>query len=242
MFRCTTSPREPSFPTTLQGLNMVFSTAGQPVDVNTGAPFSYYHDKNDRITDLHKEAFHTAISGEMKLKLAEYGVKEHYITARNQLLIEKPAEKHVPVLMSEVSTVQTSRDIIIIVGESSQECGALAWRLVREPEGLKRGTVVGLVDAVADCEAVETPAVVVLNPGQLIYSYKDNCAKTLVGWRDSPRVGHGYAPEIDEENKMEGKCFHLFLIILSKLTPSAHQAIRLPASTPTASWTASSSG
>lgn len=109
--------------------------------------------------------------------------------------------------MSQVSTLRTARDIIVVVGESGQDCGVFAWRLVRD--SIKRGTALGFMEGVKEefeGKEDETPGVVFLNPGQLYYSYRDNVAKTLVSWNDGPRARseQEYADTIDEENLMEG--------------------------------------
>lgn len=87
----------------------------------------------------------------------------------------------------------------------------LAWRLVREKEGLKRGTAVGLAGAVKEMKKGEgedaPPAVVILNPGQLFYSHREKGAKTLVSWNDGARNSktQDYPDAIDEENQVEGE-------------------------------------
>lgn len=208
MFRCTVPPAETSFPTTLPGLNMAINTAGQPVDAATGAPFAFFHSRDARVNDIRKEAFNTAMRAEMKLKLGDFGIMEHYITAGNSLQATKPQGKHVPVLMTPVSKVQSARDVIVVVGESGQDCGVFAWRLVRED--IKRGTAVGLAAAVKEKSGgeEEVPAMIILNPGQLFYSYRGEVAKTLVSWNDGPREDgvQEFPDKIDDEvNQLEGK-------------------------------------
>jgi hypothetical protein len=216
MFRNMTVASEARFPLTLSGLNMAFNDDGMPVDATTGAPFAYYHTPDDRVNDIRKEAFHTAIRTEMKHRLAKSGVTEHYITENSSVLAtDKPKDKHVAVLMNEVSTVQAARDVIIIVGESHQDCGLFAWRLVREKKGLERGTAVGLVEAVkAYGESYKAgeggqkdkpPAMIFLNPGQLFYSYKHKVAQTLVSWNDGRRGENEFPPPIQPENQLQGE-------------------------------------
>lgn len=149
----------------------------------------------------------------MKRALAEFSITEHYITAKDVLVAEKPLGKHVPVLMTDVSTLKAARDVIVVVGESGQDCGVFAWRLVREKEGLKRGTAVGVASAVREygekeLKGKEVPAMIFLNPGQLLYSYRENCAKTLMSWNDAARRDkmQAFPDVIDQENKLEGEC------------------------------------
>lgn len=151
---------------------------------------------------------------EMKRTLAEeFGISEHFIIANDTAAVvtEKPTTRHIPVLMSDGKTLRRSRDVIVVVGESGQDCGVLAWRLVRGKEGLRRGTVVGVAEGVKEYALEqgldEVPAMIVLNPGQRYYSYRDNCAKTLVSWNDGVREDamQEFPAEIDEVNLLEGE-------------------------------------
>jgi hypothetical protein len=80
-----------------------------------------------------------------------------------------PTQPHVPILTSP--DLPTKSRVVLLFGESCQSLGVLAHRVIGGRGGINRGSVVGLVDALAKQQSSATdmspPGVVIANPGEL---------------------------------------------------------------------------
>jgi hypothetical protein len=123
--------------------------------------------------------------------------------------------------------LKTRKRIIVIINDAIQDIGILAYRQLQRELGLNGATVVSVVkelirrSVTSEFEADhtdrfkdgwglkddrETPALVVLNTGQLLYSHKHNKAMTLRSWSAMPRksIAHNMINIHEEENCVEG--------------------------------------
>jgi hypothetical protein len=108
-----------------------------------------------------------------------------------------------------------------------QDLGILAYRQLQRELGINGGSVVNFVKEMIKRSATDndaeknadifkdgyvlqdkttTPALIVLNTGQLLYSHKYNRAMTLRSWSAMPRksVSHDMVRIHDEENRVPG--------------------------------------
>jgi hypothetical protein len=139
----------------------------------------------------------------------------------------KPTGPHVPILAPEPDILKTRKRIIVIVNDAIQDLGILAYRQLQRELGINGATTVNLVkelikrsstgdaaskygdifdDGVGIKNVKDTPALVVLNTGQLLYSHKDNKAMTLRSWSAMPRrsIAHDMIKIHEEENRVPG--------------------------------------
>jgi hypothetical protein len=112
----------------------------------------------------------------------------------------KPEGPHIPILAPLPGILKTRKRIIVVVNDAMQDLGILAYRHMQRDLGLNGGSVVNFVkeivkrSATGDATAkygdifedgfrledeADTPALVVLNTGQLLYSHKYNKAMTM---------------------------------------------------------------
>lgn len=77
-------------------------------------------------------------------------------------------EPHVPVLATD--DVATNERVLLFVGETAQDLGILAHRVVGGGGGIEQGSLVGMVRAVRAARGgARPPAVLVANPGELFW-------------------------------------------------------------------------
>jgi hypothetical protein len=132
----------------------------------------------------------------------------------------------VPILAPAPEILKTRKRIIVIVNDTIQDIGILAYRQLQRDLGLNAATVVDLVkrlikrsatgDAAEKYQRIfkdsfklenhdDTPALVVLNTGQLLYSHKHNKALTMRSWSALPRKSMAHdMVKIHEENRVPG--------------------------------------
>ncbi|EME86802.1 uncharacterized protein MYCFIDRAFT_77379 [Pseudocercospora fijiensis CIRAD86] len=213
MFRAERPPPEPEYEADLEKLGFRLNEKYQFVE--TGAVFDYYHTDNDRANELRKEAFHTAARAKIAEVLSErHGIQELYLTG-GTYHHERPQEPHVSILCTKVSELKKKHDIVVVIGEAKEDPGIWGWRVAGKEGGIESGSVVGLAARLQsfgqcmrdddfedereepevranqvgeDCERDPTPGLIVLNPGQLVYSHDMNKNMTLTSWSNRRRA------------------------------------------------------
>jgi hypothetical protein len=139
----------------------------------------------------------------------------------------KPTGPHVPILAPSPEILKTRKRIIVLVNDAIQDLGILAYRQLQRELGLNGASIVNFVKELVrrsatgddaakyqnifddgfgleDCD--DTPALVVLNTAQLLYSHKHNKALTMRSWSAMPRksIAHDMIRIHDEENRIPG--------------------------------------
>jgi hypothetical protein len=165
---------------------------------------------------------------ETQKRLSALGINPIYLP---EFTTTKPNGPHVPILAPSPEVLKTRKRIIVVVNDAIQDLGILAYRQMQRELGLNGGSVVNFVKTLimrsAAGEATgaaadkyeniyedgfqleddsDTPALVVLNTGQLLYSHKFNKAMTIRSWSAMPRrsVAHDMIRIHDAENRVEG--------------------------------------
>jgi hypothetical protein len=117
--------------------------------------------------------------------------------------------------------------VIVLINDSIQDLGILAYRQMQRELGLNGASVVNFVkelvkrspnedvakkyreifeDRFELHDNADTPALVVMNTGQLLYSHKQNKAMTLRSWSALPRksIAHDMVKIHNVENRIQG--------------------------------------
>ncbi|KAL5114921.1 hypothetical protein ACEQ8H_007168 [Pleosporales sp. CAS-2024a] len=186
--------------------------------------YVFHSTSNDRVNETMREAMHECSREETMKRLSVLGINRFYLPA---FTTTKPVGPHVPILMPAPEILKNRKRIIVIVNDSTKDLGVLAYRHMHRELGLNGGSVVNFVkevikrsvtgDAAAKYKDMakdgfglenhhDTPALIVMNTGQLLYSHKYNKAMTMHSWSAMPRksVAHGMIRIHDEENRVQG--------------------------------------
>ncbi|SMQ56126.1 unnamed protein product [Zymoseptoria tritici ST99CH_3D7] len=216
MFKANTlsASAKSNFPADLAALGFHFTADGTLRNIETGKPFDFHHTNDERTNQMRKEAVQQAVREHvLQVLRAKYNIHEYYLTPENEVLKDKPESAHVPILMTEVSEIVNRRDVIVYVGEETQEMGIWAWRMLRDEGFLSKGTAIGLAEEAAgwgttlksfgetehadyagfqiqveEVKGDPTPGLMILNPAELCYSPSLNKAMTLVAWNHRPAL------------------------------------------------------
>lgn len=133
---------------------------------------------------------------------------------------------HVAIYCTPLEELKKKHRVIVVINDEEQELGVFAYRLIfaanqHEDEdkdeekhenegGINAGSVAGFVASVVErCGAAgeeEVPGIVVLNPGELLYSHGQNRTVTRRAWWALPRPSMLHpATRVDERyNTIEG--------------------------------------
>jgi hypothetical protein len=93
-------------------------------------------------------------------------------------------DPHVPILTSP--HLSTAKRIIVYFGESVQDLGVLAYRIVGQ-ENIAAGSALNFVHDVQSREGSGNTAIVIANPGQLLWSRRGQRALTMASWNGQQR-------------------------------------------------------
>ena len=103
---------------------------------------------------------------------------------------------HVPILTS--SNLSTAKRIILYIGESSQDLGVFAYRIIGQ-ESIASGSAIDFVQGIQSCP--DQPGLIIANPGQLIWHRRGKQSMTYPTWYALPRKNAVSGPMRLDETK-----------------------------------------
>ncbi|CAN9182392.1 unnamed protein product [Alternaria alternata] len=211
---------DPPFPANLKELGFFINSSGDIRMINAPEkPYVYHATNNDRVNEVRP-----CQRKEVEQRLSYLGLNCIHLP---DFAMAKPNGPHVPILAPLPEVLKTRKRIIVLVNDTMQDLGILAYRQLQRELGINGGSVVNFVkemikrssvdnDAEKDAsifrdsyvleDKATTPALIVLNTGQLLYSHKYDQAMTLRSWSAMPRksVAHDMIRIHDEENRVPG--------------------------------------
>src|SRR5262249_49270527 len=96
----------------------------------------------------------------------------------------------VPIYATPPDILKTKRRILIVVNNSDSDLGVWSYRIIHGEGSITSGTCISLVEEIkrrADGHPDLEPAILIVNPGELIYSHRENVAMTHTTWLSQPR-------------------------------------------------------
>lgn len=91
-----------------------------------------------------------------------------------------PADSpHVPIFVS--ANIRTAARVVVLFGESAQDLGIVAHRVIGGPGGVAKGSVLSVVQAIQAADPWGRVGVVIANPGQLWWWPEGKKGLTLSG-------------------------------------------------------------
>lgn len=160
-------------------------------------------------------------------RVSKLGIRQLYLP---QFSTTKPNGPHIPILTPPLETLKARKRIIVVINDTVQDLGILAYRQLQRELGVNGGSVVNFAKEMIKRSAVtndteksdistsifhdgagamddsEIPGLIVMNTGQLLYSHKYKRAMTIRSWYALPRksIAHDHIRIHDQENYVEG--------------------------------------
>ncbi|OAL57092.1 hypothetical protein IQ07DRAFT_652273 [Pyrenochaeta sp. DS3sAY3a] len=209
MFRCVEGalPPDPIFKANLKDLGFFVNNGGCIRMIEAPEQrYKYYCTNSERVNEVFAEAFQTNINSacqreEAEKRLSALGLSRIYLPSFSTT---KPDGPHVPILAPAPSILKTRKRVIVLINNDTQDLGILSYGQLQGDLGVNGGSVVNFVKEIitnsvpdkyknifADGEGVkddeDVPALIVMNPGQLLYSHKLNRAMSMKSWTAMPR-------------------------------------------------------
>ncbi|KAK4189756.1 Arb2 domain-containing protein [Podospora australis] len=146
--------------------------------------FKYFLTKNHRWNDRQRFCFNEAIGKVIRTRLSAEGLSTIRLP-----LGTPPNEPHVPISMSADLPAHATR-VVLFFGETSQEFGVLAHRVLGGPGGINKGSAVSLVQALqtqpSSSDDDTPPGIIIANPGELYWWPEGRRGLTPVGRHNIP--------------------------------------------------------
>ncbi|KAG9187889.1 hypothetical protein G6011_05760 [Alternaria panax] len=211
---------DPSFPADLEKLGFFINSLGDIRMINAPEmPYIYHATNNERVNEVRP-----CQRKEVEKRLSYLGLNCIHLPA---FAMTKPNGPHVPILAPPPEVLKTRKRIIVLVNDTMQDLGILAYRQLQRELGINGGSVVNFAKDIIKRSATDTnaekdasifkdgyvlgdttttPALIVLNTGQLLYSHKYDQAMTLRSWSAMPRksVAHDMVRIHEDENRVPG--------------------------------------
>ncbi|PSN70334.1 hypothetical protein BS50DRAFT_662530 [Corynespora cassiicola Philippines] len=223
MFRRVESTLEPDakYPADLKELGYFVNDEGKIKMIEAPEKdYVFHHTNNERHNEMRREAMQICQRAEVARRLSALGLDKLYLPT---LSTTKPNGPHVPILAPPVEVLKTRKRVIVIINDTLQDLGILAYRSLQRGLGLNGGSVVNFTKEMinhsrephhglnlfqdgAGIDDKDAPGLIVMNNGQLLYSHKYNQTLSLRGWSALPRKSmvHDQVKVHQVENRVEG--------------------------------------
>ena len=149
-------PQDPDYPADLAKLGYEVNKEKQIVSISPEQHFfTFFHTSSVRANEIRKEAMHESVRGLVMMELADLGVVQVYLGGDKGKEIlgvgaeGKLKEKHLPILATKLEELKGKRDVVVVIGEPTEDLGIWAWRHLMTDGGIEGGSAVGLVKKLA---------------------------------------------------------------------------------------------
>ncbi|KAG0650407.1 hypothetical protein D0Z07_3475 [Hyphodiscus hymeniophilus] len=202
-------PKDPIYPTTLEGLGYALCFLPLHVSLTTNsyfvneqdeirnkenhkAYFKYFLTKNERYNIMQREAMNEAIRNIISERLTSLGLTK----IRLPLNVEENSP-NVPIFIS--SDLKTKKRVLILFYEQNQDLGVFAHRIIGGQGGINVGSAIDMVKYIQHLP--NSPGIILANIGQLLWCRRGRKAVTQTSWMALPQKSAVELPyRIDIEN------------------------------------------
>ncbi|KAI0449469.1 Arb2 domain-containing protein [Xylaria acuta] len=162
-------PADPTFPSDMKSLGYFINKDDEVRSIeNENNYFKYFISRNMRVCDRQRFAMNQAIQDEIHKRLTDLGLNKLFLPAGTT---SAPSSPSAPIFVS-ADLAKKSR-VVIIFGETHQDLGVLAHRVLGGKGGIEKGSLLSAVKVLLQqrCSPADpaTPGVILANMGELIW-------------------------------------------------------------------------
>ncbi|KAI1296461.1 Arb2 domain-containing protein [Xylaria venustula] len=216
-------PSEAEFPSDLKGLGYFVNKDDEVRSIeNEDNYFKFFIDRNLRVCERQRFAMHQAIQAVIHERLVALGLGSLSLP----LDIDSSSDPSVPIFTSP--NVQGKSRVVIIFGETHQDLGVLAHRVLGGPGGIDKGSLVSVARALLQQRASSTdpspPGIILANMGELIWWPKGRRTLSKIAFdaapmRSAAHLGNYLDPERNRVRDNESPEAHV-KYIFEKVVPT----------------------
>ncbi|KAK8073784.1 hypothetical protein PG994_004683 [Apiospora phragmitis] len=196
-------PKDPEYPSDLKELGYFVNEKDEIRSIeNPDNYFNFFLTKNARHNERQRYAMNAACEKEVHSRLKALGLEMVLLP----LGITSSSEPYVPIFAS--ADLKAKSRVVLIFGESSQDLGILAHRVLGGSGGVDRGSLLSIVRGLqqqkSGPEDDSAPGIIIANLAQLIWSPELERALSQVAAEAAPMPSavHGGMLVTDEKNRV----------------------------------------
>ncbi|KAI5303644.1 40S ribosomal protein mrp2, mitochondrial, partial [Ascosphaera pollenicola] len=172
-------PEDPKFPSDLKDLGYHINEKDELRSIeNPEEPFRYKVNVNDRYNEVRKEAFNACTRETVLSRLQGLDLQKLRLPIGNTELMP-----HVPILITP--SIFTSKRVIVVFGEPTQDLGIWAYRTIGG-QTINAGSAVNFTKEVLK-DGKDASGLIIANLGQLVWYCRGRRAVSLATWEALPR-------------------------------------------------------
>ncbi|KAI1140783.1 Arb2 domain-containing protein [Hypoxylon sp. FL0543] len=161
-------PADPQFPSDLTELGYFVNKDDEVRAIeNPDNYFKFFLSRNPRWNERQRFGMNQALQKIIWERLENLGLKKELVP----LGTTDPSKPHVPIFVSKDIAAKTR--VVVIFGETTQDLGALAHRVIGGPGGINKGSMVSIVSELLKQRSSPSdpspPGVILANMGELIW-------------------------------------------------------------------------
>ncbi|KAI1379728.1 Arb2 domain-containing protein [Hypoxylon crocopeplum] len=178
-------PADPDFPVDLKKLGYFINEVDEVRSIeNPNNYFKYFISRNPRWNDRQRFAFNHALQEVIWERLEKLGMKKVLLPLNTM----DETQPHVPIFVSRDIVLKTR--VVVIFGESMQDLGVLAHRVLGGPGGVDTGSMVSIVAALQAQQSSATdskpPGIILANMGELCWWPAGHRTLSRIAFDDTP--------------------------------------------------------
>ncbi|KAI1343579.1 Arb2 domain-containing protein [Xylariaceae sp. FL0016] len=196
-------PEDPHFPSDLKELGYFINDEDEVRSIEEpDYYFKFFINRNMRYNDRQRFGMNQALQAEICTRLEKLGLK------KTLLPLDSDASKpNVPIFVS--ADIASKSRVILIFGETTQDLGVLAHRVIGGPGGVNKGSVVSVVKGFQAQKSSATddspPGIILANMGELLWHPKSMRTISLSAFDAAPmRSAACIRNEVTEVNHVPG--------------------------------------
>ncbi|KAI1749270.1 Arb2 domain-containing protein [Xylaria castorea] len=216
-------PADPIFPSDMKSLGYFINKDDEVRSIeDEDNYFKYFISRNMRVCDRQRFAMNQAIQDEIHKRLTDLGLSKLFLPACTASV---PSDPSVPIFVS-ADLAKKSR-VVIIFGETHQDLGVLAHRVLGGKGGIEKGSLVSVVKALLQqrCSPTDAtaPGIILANMGELVWWPEGGrtLSKFAFDWapmRSAAHVGNYVDPKVNRVPENENFGAHV-KYIFEKVVP-----------------------
>ncbi|OTB03919.1 hypothetical protein M426DRAFT_59437 [Hypoxylon sp. CI-4A] len=161
-------PQDPDFPSDLTGLGYFVNENDEVRSIeNPDNYYKFFISRNSRWNERQRFAMNQAVQKIVWERLENLGMKKMLLTEDPQDL----SQPHVPIFVSK--DIESKSRVVVIFGETFQDLGVLAHRILEGPGGVNKGSMVSIVSELqkqrSSLADSSPPGIILANMGELIW-------------------------------------------------------------------------
>ncbi|XDG07693.1 hypothetical protein ABKA04_007308 [Annulohypoxylon sp. FPYF3050] len=178
-------PKDPSFPIDLKELGYFINDVDEVRAIdNPNNYFKYFINRNPRWNDRQRFSMNLALQDVIWKRLKDLGMEMQHLP----LTPSDPTQPRVPIFLSK--DIGSASRVVVVIGESHQDLGVLAHRVIGGPGGVTKGSMVSIVSALQQqsCSATDmsSPGIILANTGELIWWVEEHRTLSLSAFQATP--------------------------------------------------------